>query len=127
MSLDAEYKDWFIRSLHDALSGHHSSCVSEAIAFSEQSKTRCIGITIETRPDYCLKPHLHEMLSYGCTRIEIGRWLGFYTRAFIRALNLLSMQEFRVYMRTSRVTQTEDTLWQPCVIHFNWQKTAASR
>jgi elongator complex protein 3 len=72
MSLDATYKDFFIRNLHDALSGHHSSSVSEAIAFSEQSKTKCIGITIETRPDYCLKPHLTEMLSYGCTRIEIG-------------------------------------------------------
>lgn len=35
-------------------------------------RTKCIGITIETRPDYCLKPHLSEMLSYGCTRIEIG-------------------------------------------------------
>lgn len=35
-------------------------------------RTKCIGITIETRPDYCLKPHLNEMLSYGCTRIEIG-------------------------------------------------------
>lgn len=73
MSLDAEYKDFFIRNLHDALSGHHSSSVPEAIAFSEQSKaSKCIGITIETRPDYCLKPHLSEMLSYGCTRIEIG-------------------------------------------------------
>ena len=46
--------------------------VAEAITFSEQSRTKCIGITIETRPDYCLKPHLNEMLSYGCTRIEIG-------------------------------------------------------
>ena len=26
--------------------------------FSEKSKTKCIGITIETRPDYCLKKHL---------------------------------------------------------------------
>jgi len=25
MSLDEEYKDWFIRNLHDALSGHNSS------------------------------------------------------------------------------------------------------
>eukprot|EP01031_Cornospumella_fuschlensis_P043510 gene43510-53197_t len=72
MSLDAEYKDFFIRNLHDACSGHHSSSVSEAVAYSEQSRTKCIGITIETRPDYCLKPHLNEMLSYGCTRIEIG-------------------------------------------------------
>ena len=47
--------------------------VSEAVAHMEQSKSKCIGITIETRPDYCLKPHLNEMLSYGCTRIEIGK------------------------------------------------------
>ena len=31
-----------------------------------------MAITIETRPDYCLKPHLNNMLRYGCTRIEIG-------------------------------------------------------
>ncbi|KAM2939042.1 hypothetical protein FF1_038752 [Malus domestica] len=24
------------------------------------------------RPDYCLGPHLRQMLSYGCTRLEIG-------------------------------------------------------
>ena len=72
MSLDRKYKDYFIRNLHDALSGHHSSTVEEAIKYSEQSTTKCIGITIETRPDYCLKPHLSEMLGYGCTRIEIG-------------------------------------------------------
>ena len=38
MSLDSEYKDYFIRNLHDALSGHHSTSVNEAIAYSEQSK-----------------------------------------------------------------------------------------
>mmetsp|Transcript_3718 Transcript_3718/g.7981 ORF Transcript_3718/g.7981 Transcript_3718/m.7981 type:complete len:569 (+) Transcript_3718:432-2138(+) len=72
LSLDKEYKDWFIRNLHDALSGYSSNSVQESIRYSEQAKTKCIGITIETRPDYCLKPHLEEMLSYGCTRIEIG-------------------------------------------------------
>ncbi|NXV85278.1 ELP3 protein, partial [Calonectris borealis] len=40
--------------------------------YSERSLTKCIGITIETRPDYCLKRHLSDMLSYGCTRLEIG-------------------------------------------------------
>ncbi|KAL7456406.1 hypothetical protein ACHAWC_007922 [Mediolabrus comicus] len=72
MSLDKSYKDYFIRNLHDALSGHKSSSVEEAVRYSEQSTIKCIGITIETRPDYCLKPHLSEMLGYGCTRIEIG-------------------------------------------------------
>ena len=55
-------RDYFIRNLHDALSGHSSNSVEEAIAYSEQSNTKCIGITIETRPDYCLKPHLNSML-----------------------------------------------------------------
>lgn len=72
MSLDAQYRDYFIRNLHDALSGHSSASVPEAVSFSEQANTKCIGITIETRPDYCLRPHLNDMLSYGCTRIEIG-------------------------------------------------------
>ena len=32
MALDHNYKDYFIRNLHDALSGHTSSSVEEAIA-----------------------------------------------------------------------------------------------
>ncbi|KHN82776.1 putative elongator complex protein 3 [Toxocara canis] len=72
MSLPQDYREYFIRSLHDALSGHTSSTVAEAVAFSERSRIKCIGITIETRPDYCMPRHLDEMLSYGCTRLEIG-------------------------------------------------------
>ena len=72
MSLPTEYRDYFIRNLHDALSGHSSTSVAEAVKLSERSKTKCIGITIETRPDYCLKRHLRDMLDYGCTRLEIG-------------------------------------------------------
>ncbi|XP_068680964.1 elongator complex protein 3 isoform X1 [Montipora foliosa] len=72
MCLDESYRDYFIRNLHDALSGHTSNNVDEAVKYSERSKTKCIGITIETRPDYCLKKHLSSMLMYGCTRLEIG-------------------------------------------------------
>ncbi|KAK4486130.1 hypothetical protein RD792_008798 [Penstemon davidsonii] len=72
MSLPSEYRDYFIRNLHDALSGHTSANVEEAVSYSEHSSTKCIGMTIETRPDYCLGPHLRQMLSYGCTRLEIG-------------------------------------------------------
>lgn len=72
MSLDEQYRDYFIRNLHDALSGHVSNDIKEAVCFSEKSTTKCIGITIETRPDYCMKKHLSSMLDYGCTRLEIG-------------------------------------------------------
>ncbi len=61
MSLPLDYRDYFIRGLHDALSGHMSSNVDEAVKYSEQSHTRCIGLTIETRPDYCLTPHLQQV------------------------------------------------------------------
>ncbi|KAM6965752.1 elongator complex protein 3 [Aplochiton taeniatus] len=72
MALAEEYRDFFIRNLHDALSGHTSNNVAEAVRYSERSNTKCVGITIETRPDYCLKRHLSDMLAYGCTRLEIG-------------------------------------------------------
>ena len=72
MSLPIDYRDFFIRNLHDSLSGASSSCVDEAVKASEQSRTKCVGLTIETRPDYCQSPHLRQMLSYGCTRLEIG-------------------------------------------------------
>lgn len=73
MALPEEYRDFFIRNLHDALSGHTSSSVSEAVRYSERSKVKCVGITIETRPDYCLKRHLSDMLAYGCTRYTIQK------------------------------------------------------
>ncbi|XP_073529972.1 elongator complex protein 3 [Phyllobates terribilis] len=72
MALPEDYRDYFIRNLHDALSGHTSNSVAEAVRYSERSNTKCVGITIETRPDYCLKRHLSDMLCYGCTRLEIG-------------------------------------------------------
>ena len=48
MSLPADYRDYFIRNLHDALSGHTSANVEEAVTYSEHSATKCIGMTIET-------------------------------------------------------------------------------
>ncbi|KAK7208370.1 hypothetical protein BZA70DRAFT_245059 [Myxozyma melibiosi] len=82
MSLPIEYREWFISNLHNALSGYstpsHSTTlasaklVDEAVTMSQYSQTKCVGITIETRPDYCLDQHLSDMLRYGCTRLEIG-------------------------------------------------------
>lgn len=72
MSLPESYRHTFIANLHNALSGATTEDLDEAVKFSEQSETKCVGITIETRPDYCLDQHLDEMLRYGCTRLEIG-------------------------------------------------------
>ena len=39
---------------------------------NEKSKIRCIGLTIETRPDYGNLKQGNEMLRLGCTRVELG-------------------------------------------------------
>ena len=39
---------------------------------NENSKIRCVGLTIETKPDYCKINHINTMLELGATRIEIG-------------------------------------------------------
>ncbi|GAA5932942.1 Elongator subunit ELP3 [Sporobolomyces koalae] len=72
MSLSEQYRSQFVTGLHNSLSGYTGTDIDEAVKYAEMAKTKCIGITIETRPDYCLKPHLSSMLRYGCTRLEIG-------------------------------------------------------
>ena len=71
LSLPESYRDNFMAQLHNSLSGFTGTDLDEAVRYSEKAKTKCIGITIETRPDYCLKPHLSQMLRYGCTRLEV--------------------------------------------------------
>jgi elongator complex protein 3 len=39
---------------------------------NETSNVRCIGLTIETKPDYGKLKHANQMLELGCTRVEIG-------------------------------------------------------
>ena len=39
---------------------------------NENSKVRCVGMTFETRPDYCKKDHINKMLDFGVTRVELG-------------------------------------------------------
>lgn len=36
------------------------------------SLVKCIGLTVETRPDYGRLKHGNEMLGLGCTRVELG-------------------------------------------------------
>ena len=39
---------------------------------NENSKIRCVGLTIETRPDYAKLKHANYMLKLGATRVELG-------------------------------------------------------
>ena len=39
---------------------------------NETAKIRCVGMTFETRPDYCGKKEIELMLKLGGTRVELG-------------------------------------------------------
>ena len=39
---------------------------------NEKSNIKCVGLTIETRPDYGMLKHGNEMLRLGATRVELG-------------------------------------------------------
>ena len=67
-----EYQTWFIQRSLDALTGKTSTSLEEAKANAEVSKTRNVGITVETRPDWAKQPHVDTMLDMGITRVELG-------------------------------------------------------
>ncbi|MEM5813460.1 MAG: tRNA uridine(34) 5-carboxymethylaminomethyl modification radical SAM/GNAT enzyme Elp3 [Candidatus Aenigmatarchaeota archaeon] len=72
LSLEDEYKKWFIKRIFDALNEEDSESIEEAHRKNEKANYRCVALTIETRPNMCLEKHVDEMLSYGVTRVEIG-------------------------------------------------------
>lgn len=39
---------------------------------NEKAKLRCVALCIETRPDYCNKGEINQMLKLGATRVELG-------------------------------------------------------
>lgn len=66
------YQEYFIKSCYDALNDAPSADLHEAQLINESARTRNVGFTIETKPDYCRQEHVDMMLRYGITRIEIG-------------------------------------------------------
>lgn len=66
------YQKSFVKGCLDGLNGSISGSLEEAKKINETADIRCIGLTIETRPDYCKEPHLEKMLNLGATRVEIG-------------------------------------------------------
>ena len=71
--MPVEYQKEFAKSCFDALNGSRSSLdLQEAINSNETAAVRCVGLTVETKPDYCKRHHIDLMLELGVTRVEIG-------------------------------------------------------
>jgi elongator complex protein 3 len=70
--MPADYQREFAKSCYDALNGKKSLTLQQAVATNETADNRCVGFTVETKPDYCKESHIDLMLELGVTRIEIG-------------------------------------------------------
>jgi elongator complex protein 3 len=67
-----DYQEEFVKRCLDAINNFKSSTLDEAKVRAETSKIRNVGLTIETKPDWCKGSHIDRMLRFGCTRVEIG-------------------------------------------------------
>jgi elongator complex protein 3 len=66
------YQRWFVKRCYDALNIEVSHGLEEAKRKNENALYRCIGLTIETRPDWFRLRHVDESLYLGATRVELG-------------------------------------------------------
>jgi elongator complex protein 3 len=67
-----DYQRQFIKACYDALNGQPSATLEEAKQRNETAANRCVGLCIETRPDWCGPPEVERMLEFGATRVELG-------------------------------------------------------
>lgn len=90
-AVDEAYQDWFVSAIYAGLNdgpgdgtwdrleawqaqdrSSRSERLQALMAANESAACRCIGLTIETKPDWCLETHVDGMLRRGATRVEIG-------------------------------------------------------
>ena len=66
------YQEWFVKRAFDAMNGFIAKNLEEAQLINESAKNRCIGLTVETRPDWFMEREIDFALSLGATRVELG-------------------------------------------------------
>ncbi|MDR0778724.1 MAG: tRNA uridine(34) 5-carboxymethylaminomethyl modification radical SAM/GNAT enzyme Elp3 [Methanomassiliicoccaceae archaeon] len=71
-SRDREYQEWFVRRCFDAMNGVDSEDIEKAHSLNETSEHRCIGMTVETRPDVFDDEQIRNAMRMGATRVELG-------------------------------------------------------
>ncbi|MFH0847419.1 MAG: tRNA uridine(34) 5-carboxymethylaminomethyl modification radical SAM/GNAT enzyme Elp3 [Chloroflexota bacterium] len=68
--LDYQYQ--FIRDCYSALNGEEAATLEAAKKTNETARNRCVGLTIETRPDVCGEAEIKRLIEFGTTRVELG-------------------------------------------------------
>lgn len=71
-SRDEEYQERFVRRCFDAMNGVDSDDLPSAQLLNETADHRCIGLTVETRPDVFGPEQIEAAMRLGATRVELG-------------------------------------------------------
>lgn len=77
-AMPVKYQEWFIAQTLEALNNYprprqrRKVSLEEAIKRNEKAKVRCVGLTIETRPDWSKEKHVDMFLKLAATRVELG-------------------------------------------------------
>ena len=69
---DVKFQTDFVKRCFDAMNGLPSDTLETAQTFNETARHRCIGMTVETRPDYFYEEQVDLALDMGGTRVELG-------------------------------------------------------
>lgn len=73
-----DYREWFVRRCFEALNGenpaddHTAARLADAQQRNETGKHRCVGLTLETRPDLITHDELIFDRALGATKLQIG-------------------------------------------------------
>ncbi|MFH1565304.1 MAG: tRNA uridine(34) 5-carboxymethylaminomethyl modification radical SAM/GNAT enzyme Elp3 [bacterium] len=83
--LETKYQNWFIKKCFEAMNNSATPPIRGAGGFAgkrnnlidamkknEKAKHRCVGLTLETRPDYINLKEIKRMRQLGCTKVELG-------------------------------------------------------
>lgn len=71
-SRQEDYQEWFVKRCFDAMNGEDSPDLESAQRANELADARCVGMTLETRPDWFGGHQVDHSLSMGATKVELG-------------------------------------------------------
>ncbi|MBI5877280.1 MAG: tRNA uridine(34) 5-carboxymethylaminomethyl modification radical SAM/GNAT enzyme Elp3 [Chloroflexi bacterium] len=66
------YQDWFVQRCLEALNGQPAASLAEAQTANEKAAHRCVGMVVETRPDWITLDEVRRLRRLGVTKVQIG-------------------------------------------------------
>lgn len=67
-----DYQEWFVKRCFDAMNRTDSDDLDAAHSSNEAAPSRCVGLTVETRPDWFDDHKMDWCMRFGATKVEFG-------------------------------------------------------